>query len=105
MAKKDDDRASRPDDENPEWTAADFKKGTARADGVCRDVRPRGRRSHQEPRRAAGEGGQKGEVVIPFFLQTLRLDPDVLVSYKQLGRGWQTRMNDVLREHAPSNQK
>jgi uncharacterized protein (DUF4415 family) len=26
MAKKDDDRASRPDDENPEWTAADFKK-------------------------------------------------------------------------------
>ncbi|GAB2731469.1 BrnA antitoxin family protein [Comamonas sediminis] len=29
---------------------------------------------------------------------TLRLDPDVLEAFKSQGAGWQTRINDVLRE-------
>ena len=33
--------------------------------------------------------------------QTLRLDPDVLEACRQLGLGWQTRMNAVLRRHMP----
>ncbi|MGH7045286.1 MAG: BrnA antitoxin family protein [Stellaceae bacterium] len=33
--------------------------------------------------------------------QTLRLDPDVLEAYRQEGRGWQTRINEVLRQHKP----
>jgi uncharacterized protein (DUF4415 family) len=37
--------------------------------------------------------------------QTLRLDPDVLDAYKQEGDGWQTRINQVLREHMPSTNK
>lgn len=29
---------------------------------------------------------------------TIRLDPDVLLAFKATGPGWQTRMNDVLKE-------
>lgn len=31
---------------------------------------------------------------------TLRLDTDVLEKFKASGDGWQTRINDVLRDHA-----
>lgn len=34
--------------------------------------------------------------------QTLRIDPDVLVAYRQAGPGWQTRMNRVLRDNMPA---
>jgi uncharacterized protein (DUF4415 family) len=37
--------------------------------------------------------------------QTLRLDPDVLDAYKQEGAGWQSRMNQVLRDHMPGGHK
>lgn len=37
---------------------------------------------------------------------TLRLDKDVLTAFKETGKGWQTRINDALREwlanHSPS---
>ncbi len=33
-------------------------------------------------------------------LITLRLDPDVVASFKANGEGWQTRMNDALRNAA-----
>jgi uncharacterized protein (DUF4415 family) len=29
---------------------------------------------------------------------TIRVEQDVLKSYKATGKGWQSRMNDVLRE-------
>ena len=29
----------------------------------------------------------------------LRLDPDVLTCLRESGRGWQTRVNDLLRDH------
>lgn len=31
----------------------------------------------------------------------LRIDADVIERYRATGAGWQTKMNDVLREHAP----
>jgi uncharacterized protein (DUF4415 family) len=37
--------------------------------------------------------------------QTIRLDPDVLAAYQQEGRGWQTLINTVLREHMPGESK
>jgi len=33
--------------------------------------------------------------------QTIRIDPEVLEAYRQEGKGWQTRINQVLREHMP----
>lgn len=35
--------------------------------------------------------------------QTLRIDPDVLDAYKATGSGWQTLMNDALRDYAKSH--
>jgi uncharacterized protein (DUF4415 family) len=37
--------------------------------------------------------------------QTIRLDPEVLAAYQQEGRGWQTRINTVLRKHMPDHRK
>lgn len=31
----------------------------------------------------------------------LRLDPDVCAAYRAMGKGWQSRMNAVLRSHMP----
>ena len=35
----------------------------------------------------------------------LRIDVDVLARFRASGPGWQTRMNDVLRRHAPRKRK
>lgn len=32
--------------------------------------------------------------------QTLRIDPDVLAAFKATGSGWQTLMNEALRDYA-----
>ena len=40
-------------------------------------------------------GAQKTEVKIQT---TMRLDTDILAAFKANGRGWQTRMNDALRD-------
>jgi uncharacterized protein (DUF4415 family) len=38
---------------------------------------------------------------------TIRYDPDIIAAFKATGAGWQTRMNDALREwlktHPPEN--
>ena len=34
----------------------------------------------------------------PKVSTTLRFDPDVLAALKATGRGWQTRVNDAMRE-------
>jgi len=35
--------------------------------------------------------------------QTLRIDPDVLDAFKATGSGWQTLMNDALRDYATAH--
>jgi uncharacterized protein (DUF4415 family) len=37
--------------------------------------------------------------------QTLRLDPDVLEAFRQEGRAWQVRINEVLQKYMPRRQK
>lgn len=34
----------------------------------------------------------------PKVLTSVRFDPDVLAAFKATGRGWQTRMNNALKE-------
>jgi|SRR6516225_7073676 uncharacterized protein (DUF4415 family) len=51
-------------------------------------------------RRKRGQRGrQKAPTKRPV---TLRIDRDVLASYKATGPGWQTRINEVLRRGAKS---
>jgi len=80
------------DEENPEWTAEDFKKarpasealpeifGKAVADEML----------GKKPGRPLGSGVKES--------QTVRFDRDVIAAFKSTGKGWQTRMNEALRQ-------
>ncbi|MFZ0706076.1 MAG: BrnA antitoxin family protein [Candidatus Korobacteraceae bacterium] len=50
-------------------------------------------------RKRGQRGPQKAQTKKPV---TIRIDHDVLDSYKATGPGWQTRMNDALRRGAKS---
>lgn len=79
-------RPDTPDDENPEWTTEDLKNA-------------RKAPAYFGPERLARLIGrplsppEKRKVVT-----TIRLDPDVLEAIKATGKGWQTRLNQELRE-------
>jgi uncharacterized protein (DUF4415 family) len=51
-------------------------------------------------------GARRGVFYRPVKQQlTLRLDADVIAWFKRRGEGYQTRMNDVLREYAGKAQR
>ncbi len=99
IAKAKSDRASRPDSDNPEWTDVDFKRARPAADVLPGLIGEKA--AHELIRRKVGRPLKEGRKVN----QTIRLDADVLEAYKQAGSGWQTRINQVLREHMPSHRK
>jgi uncharacterized protein (DUF4415 family) len=92
-------QASQPDDDNPEWTSADFKRARPASEVLPGLI---GERATQDLLRNKGGRPLKADKKIS---QTLRLDPDVLEAYKQEGSGWQTRINQVLRDHMPGSHK
>lgn len=71
--------------DNPEWTEEDFKKARPFAE-VFPDLADSIRRSRGRPKVAA-----------PRQQISLRLDPDVIEKFKATGKGWQSRINDVLK--------
>ena len=73
------------EDDSPEWTAADFKQAKR-----LKDMPASFQRAIQRAR-----GPQKSPVKIQT---TIRFDPDVLKGLKATGPGWQTRVNDAMRE-------
>jgi uncharacterized protein (DUF4415 family) len=96
MAKKRvEDAASSPDDDNPEWTEEDLAAARPASEllleligeKATQDLMRRGRGRPQKP--------------VKKINQTLRLDADVVEAYRQEGKGWQTRINEVLRQHKP----
>jgi uncharacterized protein (DUF4415 family) len=96
MAKKiTEAQASHPDDENPEWTHAHFQSARPAAEILPALI---GERATQDLLRNKGGRPPKPDKKVS---QTLRLDPDVLEAYKQQGAGWQSRINQVLRDHMP----
>jgi uncharacterized protein (DUF4415 family) len=89
------DRVSRPDDDNPEWTKEDFAKARPAAEVLPEFI---GREATQSLMRRSRGRPQKP---VKKINQTLRLDADVVEAYRQEGKGWQTRINEVLRQHKP----
>lgn len=67
------------DAENPEWSDAMFAKARR---GTAADRRV-GRPKSEAPKQST----------------TVRLDEDVIEFFKRGGRGWQTRLNEALREY------
>jgi uncharacterized protein (DUF4415 family) len=98
MSKKKDDAASRPDDDNPEWTREEIRTAKPALDAIAEIF---GAQAAEAIRRRGGRPAKADRKVN----QTLRLDPDVLDAYKQKGPGWQAHMNEVLRQHMPRHGK
>jgi uncharacterized protein (DUF4415 family) len=84
--KKPELRPDTPDEENPEWTDADFARAKRLDDfpELARVVRKRGERGRQK-------SPTKQQV-------TLRLDPDVVDRFRRTGPGWQSRINEALKK-------
>jgi uncharacterized protein (DUF4415 family) len=81
-------------EENPKWTAAHFKRAKA-----AREVLPAlfGDETAGEMLKPRGRPkSPHSRVAI-----SLRVPPDVLARWKASGAGWQTRMADSLKRHAP----
>jgi uncharacterized protein (DUF4415 family) len=80
------------DDDNPEWTAADFARARpitdfpALAAAFPNGAKPRGR--------------PKGSTTSEKSLVSLRIDNDVLERFRAGGPGWQRRLNEALRKAA-----
>lgn len=82
-------RYGTPDDENPEWTEADFA-----AARPAREVLPPALFAALTKRKPGERGPQKAPTK---QLVSLRLDREVIEHFKAQGPGWQTRLNDTLR--------
>jgi len=96
MAKKTpNDRTSRPDEDNPEWTREDFARARPAAEVLPEFI---GEKATQALMRRSRGRPQKADRKVN---QTLRMDADVLEAYRRAGKGWQTRINEVLRRHMP----
>jgi uncharacterized protein (DUF4415 family) len=49
--------------------------------------------------------GQRGPQIAPVKQRVgLRLDADVLARFRETGRGWQARINDILKQHLQNQQ-
>lgn len=74
--------------ENPEWTETDFKQAKPFAE-LFPDVTEGLRKGRGRPKADA-----------PKKQVTLRLDADVVEFFRRAGPGWQSRINDSLRNSA-----
>ncbi len=84
-------------DDNPEWTKADFEQARPATEVLVKFV---GANATEELlRRGRGRPPKEHRKVN----QTIRLDKDVLDAYRQEGRGWQTHMNEILRQNMPKH--
>ena len=76
------------DPDNPEWTEEDFRNARPFAEvfpELAESIRrSRGRPAVEKPKRQV----------------SLRLDPEVIDAFKATGKGWQGRINEVLRKAA-----
>jgi uncharacterized protein (DUF4415 family) len=94
MKKQKGDPAARPDKDNPQWTGADVRNARPALDVASAVF---GEHASTELRRGRGRPPKTDRKVN----QTLRIDVDVLEAYRGEGTGWQTRINEVLRQNMP----
>jgi uncharacterized protein (DUF4415 family) len=79
------------DDDNPEWTKADFARAKKFPAGVrLKDLKP-----SELARILPKRGPQKTPTKVPV---SIRLSPEVVKHFKAKGRGWQSRIDDALRK-------
>ena len=81
--------STKPDRENPEWSSEDFAAARPAV-----EVLPAELTAVLPVRR-----GKRGPQVEPTKqLVSLRIDEDVLTRFRATGAGWQTRINEALKQ-------
>lgn len=88
MSKRNDDVHF--DADNPEWTLEDFARARAPQDVLPQEILSQFPNTRQR-------GPQKAPKKVPT---SIRLSPEVIEHFKQQGRGWQSRIDSILREVA-----
>ena len=79
------------DAENPEWTNEDFAQARPAAEMLPELFGDKQSKTMLKPKRGRPVGATKEQIAV-------RLDRDVLNYFRSTGPGWQTRMNDALKE-------
>jgi len=79
------------DPDNPEWTDADFARARPASEVLPELFGTQAAQAMLKPR-----GRPRSEVVKERI--TIRFDADVLEAFRSTGKGWQTRMNDAMRD-------
>jgi uncharacterized protein (DUF4415 family) len=95
MRRRENSPASRPDEDNPEWTREEIRDARPALEVIAEKFGPA---AADALRRGPGRPAKHDRKIN----QTLRLDPDVVEAYRRQGPGWQAQMNTVLREHMPT---
>ena len=86
-------RQTTPDQDNPVWSEEDFARAKPALDvlpAAVAEVLPR-RRGQRGPQREPAKQ-----------LVSLRIDRDVVARFRATGDGWQTRVNEALKQAARS---
>jgi uncharacterized protein (DUF4415 family) len=83
--------ASRPDAENPEWTANEMRAARPLLEVLPKDT-------VEAIRRYRGQRGPQKTATKELI--SLRVDRDVVDAFRATGRGWQTRANEALRVYS-----
>lgn len=86
------------DEENPEWTATDFKRARP-----AREVLPKLVGKEAAERLLKSRGRPKSPDAKVSI--SLRIPPQTLARWKASGPGWQTRMAETLTEMSPNSRK
>jgi uncharacterized protein (DUF4415 family) len=86
------------DDDSPLLTKQDFTRARPATEVLPALI---GEKAANELFRGRGRPAGEHEKVST----TVRLDKDVLDAFKAEGRGWQTRINQTLRDHMPRHGK
>ena len=90
MQKKPD--PERTDEENPEWTEKTFRRARPAHEVLPEIFESKVADELLRPKRG------RPPVKTPKEHINIRLSADVVAAFKGMGKGWQTRMNEALRE-------
>jgi uncharacterized protein (DUF4415 family) len=86
------------DKENPEWTAADFKRAKPAREVLPKQVGKEAAERLLRPRGRPKSPDAKVSI-------SLRIPPQTLARWKASGPGWQTRMAEMLTEKSPNSRR
>ncbi|RDU99951.1 BrnA antitoxin family protein [Trinickia dinghuensis] len=89
-------KVNEPADDNPAWSEAEFTRARP-AEAVLPELFGQPAAEQMLKRR-----GRPKSADAKIALK-LRIDPDVVAAYRAQGAGWQTRINDALRDYAKSH--